>query len=76
MKSCIFFKDIFVSVYHALDVLSHVHTVQPCTEGNGKNILLEIRTRDTRLGLKPALVQDTDYMFEKTYHIAPLFGRF
>ena len=32
-------------------------------------------TRDRRLRLKPTLVQDTDYMVEKTYHIAPIFGR-
>ena len=31
-------------------------------------------TRDRRLRLKPALVQDTDYMVEKTYHIWGLFN--
>ena len=28
-------------------------------------------TRDRRLSLKPALVQDTDYMVEKNYQLAP-----
>ena len=36
----------------------------------------KIDTRDRRLCLKPALVQDTDFMVEKTYHIAPYLGAF
>ena len=31
-------------------------------------------TRDRRLRLKPPLVQDTDYMVEKTDQIAPCLG--
>ena len=31
-------------------------------------------TRDRRLRPKPALVQDTDYMVEKTYQLAPYLG--
>ena len=31
---------------------------------------------DRRLRLKPALVQDTDYMVEKIYLIAPYLGAF
>ena len=33
-------------------------------------------TRDRQLRLKPALVQDTDYMVEKTYQLAPYVGAF
>ena len=33
-------------------------------------------TRDWRLRLKPAIVQDTDYKIEKTYHTAPYLGAF
>ena len=39
-------------------------------------ILAQSLTTDRQLRLKPALVQDIHYMIEKTYHIAPLFGRF
>ena len=37
---------------------------------------LMINTREKRLRLKPALVQDTDYVVEKTYHLAQYFGAF
>ena len=33
-------------------------------------------TRDGRLRLKPALVQDTAYIVEKTYQLAPYVGAF
>ena len=31
-------------------------------------------TRDGRFCMKPALIQDTDFMIEKTYHLAPYLG--
>ena len=33
-------------------------------------------TRNRRLRLKPELVQDTDYMAEKTFHLRTIFGTF
>ena len=36
--------------------------------GVGKNLAL---TGDIRIRLKPGLVQGTDYMVEKTYHLTP-----
>ena len=33
-------------------------------------------TRDRRLRLEPALVQDTDYMVDKTYQLAPYLDVF
>ena len=33
-------------------------------------------TRDRRLRLMPALVQDIDYIVERTYHLAPYLGPF
>ena len=41
-----------------------------------ENVNLLNTTRDRRLRLKPALVQDTDYMVEKTYHLAPYLAIF
>ena len=38
------------------------------------DIYVLILTRDRQLRLKPALVQDTDYMVEKTYQLAPCVG--
>ena len=39
----------------------------------GQKSLKNGKTRDRRLRLKPALIQDADYMVEKTYHIAPAY---
>ena len=33
----------------------------------------DVTTRDRRLCLKPALIEDTDYMVDKTYHLARCF---
>ena len=66
----------FVFTFITLE-LEHVQSVHSNSELRWLyDHYLNVRTRERRLRLKPALVQDTDYMVEKTDQLAPYVAAF